>query len=96
MKTPRKQGSGGLTFGGECLNCGHAQCSGACEVCYVCRPIISKIEVRSTASLESLTARLRELLDRMEALTNEAQLLLDEIECESGLVGEDGKRVDEE
>jgi hypothetical protein len=47
-------------------------------------------------TIATLTARLRSLLDRMESLTNEAQLLLDEIECESGLVSEDGKRVDEE
>ena len=48
------------------------------------------------ANLEELTVRLRVLLYQMESLTNEAQLLLDEIEQESGLVGEDGKRKDEE
>jgi hypothetical protein len=46
-------------------------------------------------NVANLTKHLREVLDRMEDLTAEAQLVLDALETEVGLVGEDGKRVDE-
>jgi hypothetical protein len=41
------------------------------------------------------TARLRAVLERMDILTERAQVALDLLEGDAGLIDEDGRRVDE-
>jgi hypothetical protein len=49
----------------------------------------------ASEALRLATRRLREILDRIESDTSDAQDLLGEIEEEAGLVREDGSRIDE-